>query len=60
MKPTRQLECVELMISANTITINYAEALLVATPSSMLCSSHLANTDQRSANVPLVAKALPD
>lgn len=36
MKPTRQLECVELMISANTITINYAEALLVATPSSML------------------------
>lgn len=36
MKPTRQLECVELMISANTITINYAEALLVATPSAML------------------------
>ncbi|WP_026604323.1 plasmid partitioning protein RepB C-terminal domain-containing protein [Methylomonas sp. 11b] len=36
MKPTRQLECVELMISANTITINYAEALLVATPLSML------------------------
>ena len=36
MKPTRQIECVELMISANTITINYAEALLVATPSSML------------------------
>jgi ParB-like chromosome segregation protein Spo0J len=32
MKPTRQVECVELMVSANTITIAYAEAMLVATP----------------------------
>lgn len=36
MKPTRQVECVELMVSANTITIAYAEAMLVATPAAML------------------------
>jgi ParB-like chromosome segregation protein Spo0J len=36
MKPTRQVECVELMVSANTITVAYAEAMLVATPASML------------------------
>lgn len=32
MKPTRQVECVELMASANNLTIHYAEALLAATP----------------------------
>ena len=36
MKPTRQVECVELMISANTLTVSYAEALLVATPGEAL------------------------
>lgn len=36
MKPTRQVECVELMVSANNITIAYAEALVAATPSNML------------------------
>jgi hypothetical protein len=36
MKPTRQIECVELMLSANNVTVPYAEALLVATPSEML------------------------
>jgi hypothetical protein len=36
MKPTRQVECVELMISANNLTVNYAEALLAATPPSLL------------------------
>lgn len=36
MKPTRQVECVELMVSANTVTVSYAEALLVATPAEML------------------------
>lgn len=36
MKPTRQLECVELMVSANTLTVSYAEAMLVATPAEML------------------------
>ena len=36
MKPTRQVECVELMVSANNITVSYAEALLVATPTEML------------------------
>jgi hypothetical protein len=29
IKPTRQVECVELMVSANTITVAYAEAMLV-------------------------------
>ena len=36
MKPTRQVECVELMVSANTITISYIEAMLAATPAAML------------------------
>lgn len=36
MKPTRQVECVELMTSANNVTVSYAEALLVATPQSRL------------------------
>jgi RepB plasmid partitioning protein/ParB-like nuclease domain len=36
MKPTRQVECVELMVSANTITVAYVEAMLVATPTTML------------------------
>lgn len=36
MKPTRQVECVELMVSANTITVAYAEAMLGATPATML------------------------
>lgn len=36
MKPTRQVECAELMVSANNLTVAYAEALLVATPLSAL------------------------
>ena len=36
MKPTRQVECVELMAMTNNITVSYAQALLAATPSSML------------------------
>lgn len=36
MKPTRQVECVELMISANNMTVSYAEALLAATPADLL------------------------
>ena len=36
MKPTRQIECVELMLTANNITVAYAEALLAATPQQML------------------------
>ena len=36
MKPTRQIECVELMISANSVTASYARSLLAATPPSML------------------------
>jgi RepB plasmid partitioning protein/ParB-like nuclease domain len=38
MKSTRQVECVELMISANNITIPYAEALLAASPAHLLVS----------------------
>jgi len=36
MKPLRQVECVELMISANNLSSPYADALLVATPANML------------------------
>ena len=36
MKATRQVECVELMLAANSLTVNYCEALLVATPAEML------------------------
>lgn len=36
MKPTRQVECVELMVAANKITVAYAQAMLVATPEDML------------------------
>jgi hypothetical protein len=36
MKPTRQIECVELMVCTNNITVSYAQALVAATPSNML------------------------
>lgn len=36
MKPTRQVECVDLMLLANNLSIPYAEALLAATPSEQL------------------------
>lgn len=36
MKPTRQVECVELMLTANNMTVAYAEALLAATPPHLL------------------------
>jgi len=36
MKPTRQVECAELMVSANNLTVAYAEALLVASPADTL------------------------
>ena len=38
MKPTRQIECVELMVAANNVTTAYANALLAATPAAMLVS----------------------
>ncbi|HFD6778484.1 TPA: plasmid partitioning protein RepB C-terminal domain-containing protein [Pseudomonas aeruginosa] len=38
MKPTRQVECVELMLTANNMTVAYAEALLAATPPALLVS----------------------
>lgn len=36
MKPTRQVECVELMLSSNNLTVAFARALLVATPANLL------------------------
>jgi hypothetical protein len=36
MKPTRQVECIELMVAANNITVAYAQALQAATPSELL------------------------
>ncbi|AHB77227.1 plasmid partitioning protein RepB C-terminal domain-containing protein [Pandoraea pnomenusa] len=38
LKPTRQVECVELMLTANNMTVAYAEALLAATPPQLLVS----------------------
>ena len=38
MKPTRQVECVELMVATNNITVAYAQALLAATSPNMLVS----------------------
>jgi hypothetical protein len=39
MKPTRQIECVELMIAANKVTVTYARALLTASSSDRLTDS---------------------
>ena len=36
MKPARQVECVELMLSVNNFSATYAEALLAATPAGHL------------------------
>lgn len=36
MKPTRQIEVVEVMLAANNITVAYCQALLAATPPEML------------------------
>jgi hypothetical protein len=36
LKPTRQVECVELMVATNNISVSYAQALMVATPSNLL------------------------
>lgn len=36
MKPARQIECAELMLSANNLSITYADALLAATPIALL------------------------
>ncbi len=38
MKPTRQVECAELMVVANKITVGYAQALLATTSSELLVS----------------------
>ena len=52
MKPMRQIECAELMISANNLTVNYVRALFAATSQDMLVStkgttaSHAATQEQ--------------
>ncbi len=38
MKPTRQIECVDLMVGASMVTVAYAQALLANTPDDMLVS----------------------
>ncbi len=38
MKPTRQIECAEMMVAANCSTVHYAKALLAATQDEMLVS----------------------
>jgi ParB-like chromosome segregation protein Spo0J len=40
MRPERQVEVVELMIAANSVTVTYAEALLSATPPEQLSDNH--------------------
>ena len=44
MKPTRQVECVELMVAANSVTMAYANALFAATPASQLVDASKAKT----------------
>ncbi|MBT9503140.1 MAG: ParB N-terminal domain-containing protein [Burkholderiaceae bacterium] len=36
MKPTRQIECAELMVSSNNVTVGYANCMLAVTPAEML------------------------
>jgi hypothetical protein len=36
MKPSRQIECAEMMVAANCMTVRYAQALLAATPNHLL------------------------
>lgn len=43
MRPTRQIECAEIMVSANSTTVRYARALLAATPNEMLKASRKPN-----------------
>lgn len=61
MKPTRQIECAELMVAANSVSVGYAKALLAATPDDMLTTArkkaprgeeaHLGNLERESANL---------
>lgn len=46
MKPTRQVECVELMLTANNMTVAYVEALFAATP------AHLVVGEKRARKLP--------
>ena len=46
MKAARQIEAVELMISANSLTAAHADALLKATPSEQRCDTPAPKPDQ--------------
>ena len=46
MKPTRQVECMELMLTANNMTVAYDEALFAATP------PHLVVGEKRARKLP--------
>ncbi|MGQ0906933.1 ParB N-terminal domain-containing protein [Acinetobacter ursingii] len=51
MKPLRQLECVEIMLSVNNLTVNYAKALLVATnPNFLVFPSKKSNKNSASSD----------
>ncbi|WNV06371.1 plasmid partitioning protein RepB C-terminal domain-containing protein [Candidatus Methylospira mobilis] len=49
MKPLRQMECVELMVSANNLSVAYAQALLMPTPVKLLVESSKAKNEWRHA-----------
>jgi predicted transcriptional regulator len=51
MKSVRQIECTELMLAANIMTVKYAKALLMTTPEHMLVAQKKANTKGASAEV---------
>lgn len=51
MKSVRQIECTELMLAANIMTVKYAKALLMTTPEHMLVAQKKTNTKGASAEV---------
>ncbi len=56
MKPTRQLECIDLMISTNNITAKYAESILIATPESMLVQGNRKANQRKGLSSEQIAK----
>lgn len=55
MKSTRQIECVELMISANNVTVSYARAMLATTSPDMLVKPKVV-TARKNASEEQIAK----
>ena len=52
MKPIRQVECVELMVAANTVTLSYAKALLATTGESPGGGIQTEETARRHGRIP--------